>query len=140
VITGASESLMATVNEQLAVLPEVSVAVQFTVLVPLANVEPEAGVQTRLSTEQLSLAVAAYVTLVFVQWPASAFATMLDGQAIDGAAESRTVTVNEQLRVLPELSVAVQVTVLVPLANVEPDDGTQLTDDPAQLSPNVGAS
>jgi hypothetical protein len=44
------------VNEQLAVLPDESVAVQVTVLVPLANVPPEAGEQTTVAAPQLSLA------------------------------------------------------------------------------------
>ena len=57
-IDGASASAIVTVNEQLAVLPEESVAVQETVLVPLVNVDPEAGAQTTLATPQLSVAVA----------------------------------------------------------------------------------
>ena len=59
VMTGFSVSAIVTVKEQFALLPELSVAVQLTVLVPLANVEPDAGVQTVLAIAQLSLAVAA---------------------------------------------------------------------------------
>jgi len=57
-------SLTVTVNEQLAGLPDESLTVQFTVVVPFANVEPDAGVQTGVPTpEQLSVAVAfGYVT------------------------------------------------------------------------------
>ena len=53
-----------TVNEQLAGLPDASVTVQLTDVVPFANVDPEAGVQTGVPTPgQLSVAVAlAYVT------------------------------------------------------------------------------
>jgi hypothetical protein len=51
--------LTVTVNEQLAELPDASLTVQFTVVVPFANVEPDAGVQTGVPTPgQLSVAVA----------------------------------------------------------------------------------
>jgi hypothetical protein len=56
VIAGGCVSLTVTVNEQLAVLPLVSVAVQFTVVVPFGNVEPLAGLQTATTPGQLSLA------------------------------------------------------------------------------------
>jgi len=47
---------------------------------------------------------------------------------------SSTVTVKEQLAVLPEPSVAVAVTVVVPFGNVEPDGGLATTVTPGQLS------
>jgi len=51
---------------------------------------------------------------------------ILAGQLITGAWLSITVTVNEQLA-LPLLFVAVQLTVVVPTANVLPDGGVQVT-------------
>ena len=63
---------------------------------------------------------------------------MFAGQVIEGGCVSLTVTVNEQEAVLPELSVAVQVTVLVPSGKVEPEAGTQLTVAPGQLSVAAG--
>jgi len=42
---------------QVAVFPDVSVAVQVTVVVPFAKVEPEAGEQLVVTPGQLSLAV-----------------------------------------------------------------------------------
>lgn len=63
---------------------------------------------------------------------------MFAGQVIEGGCVSLTVTVNEQEAVLPELSVAVQVTVLVPSGKVEPEAGTQLTVAPEQLSVAAG--
>ena len=52
-------SLTVTVNEQLAVLPDASLTVQVTVVVPFENVEPDAGIQVGVPTpEQLSVAVA----------------------------------------------------------------------------------
>ena len=51
-----------TVKLQEAVLPLLSVAVQFTVIVPFANVEPLAGTQAVVTPGQLSVAVGAKVT------------------------------------------------------------------------------
>jgi hypothetical protein len=59
VAVGGSVSLTVTVNEQVAVLPLASVAVQSTVVVPFGNVAPLAGTQARLAPGQLSLALAA---------------------------------------------------------------------------------
>ena len=47
-----------TVKLHGAVLPEVSLAVQFTVVVPTAKVAPEAGLQAMVEPGQLSEAVA----------------------------------------------------------------------------------
>ena len=46
-----------TVNEQLALFPDGSLATQVTVVVPLGNVEPDAGAQTGAPVGQLSLTV-----------------------------------------------------------------------------------
>ena|SRR5262249_41962770 len=51
----------------------------------------------------------------------------------------KTLTLKLQLAVLPEVSVAVHVTVVVPAGNVEPDGGTQAVVTPGQLSEAVGA-
>ena len=58
------------------------------------------------------------------------------GQVIEQAAT--VVTVNVQLPVSATASVAVQVTVVVPAANVDPDGGEQVTVAPVQLSFAVG--
>ena len=44
-------------NVQFVVFPEVSVAVQVTVLVPFGKDEPEGGLQLRVTPGQLSVAV-----------------------------------------------------------------------------------
>jgi len=49
-----------------------------------------------------------------------------------------TVTGNVHVAVFPAVSVAVQVTVVVPTGNIEPDGGTQATVTPGQLSFAVG--
>ena len=48
-----------------------------------------------------------------------------------------TVTLNVQFERLLTASVAVQVTVVVPMAKFEPDGGEQLAVAPGQLSPNT---
>ena len=62
---------------------------------------------------------------------------MFAGQAIDGTSVSWILTVNVQALVLPEASVAVQVTIVVPFPNVDPDAGAQATATPGQLSAAV---
>jgi hypothetical protein len=56
-MVGFSVSLTVTVKLQVAVLPDESVAVQVTVVVPLGKLEPEGGVQLVVTPGQLSLAV-----------------------------------------------------------------------------------
>jgi hypothetical protein len=119
-----------TVNAQALVLPDESLTEQFTMVVPLANVEPDGGLQTGVPTPaQLSVARTVNVTLVLLHVPLSAAATMFAGQVIDGACASDTVTVKLQLFVFPPSSVATQVTVLTPFAKVEPLGGTQTMPD-----------
>ncbi len=64
----------------------------------------------------------------------------LAGQIIDGGSASLTVTVKLQLETLPELSVAVQVTVVVPTGKIDPGCGLQTTVGlGSQLSKTTGA-
>jgi len=58
----------------------------------------------------------------------------------DGGVRSRTITAKLQPAVLPEASVAAQLTVLVPFAKVEPLGGVQTKPAPGQLSVSVGAN
>jgi len=63
---------------------------------------------------------------------------ILAGQVILGAWASLTVTVNEQeVDWLPLVSVALQVTVVVPFGKAVPGVGVQLAVAPGQLSPAV---
>ena len=57
-----------------------------------------------------------------------------------GFSASTTVTVKEQLAVLPAASVAVAVTVVVPTGNAVPEAGVLVTDTPGQLSEAEGAA
>ena len=120
-----------TLNEQLAVLPEASVVTEFTVVVPTGKNDPDAGVETTFA-EQLSFVL----TLKFILVPqanGSVFTIISAGQLICGASLSVTFTLNEQLEVLPDASVAIEETRVVPTGNIEPEGGidTKVT---AQLS------
>ena len=121
---------LVTVNEQVAVLPDASVAVQVTVVVPTGSGEPDGGTHTVVTPGQLSVAGGAgkLTTLLVVasQGPPGAgggvTTVMLVGQMIIGGSVSLTVTVNEQVGP----AVVVQVTVVVPLGKEEPAGGTQV--------------
>jgi predicted solute-binding protein len=72
----------------------------------------------------LSLTVGVNVTTALL---AHVLVVMLAGQVIVGLVVSvATITLNEALAVLPDASVAVQVTVLVPCAKAVPLAGVQL--------------
>jgi hypothetical protein len=119
VIVGFSVSLTVTLWVQVAVFPEASVTVQVTVVVPIVNTAGASLVITKSAPdEQLSVAVGVpKFTPVAVHTPASATTLTLAGQVIVGFSVSVTVTLWVQLWVLPAASVAVQVTVVVPIVN-----------------------
>lgn len=118
---------------QLAVFPDTSVAVQVTVVVPTGNGWPGVTttpfwfLQTTTTPEQLSVVVTVKFTgmLLVGGQDAAATKTMFCGHVIVGGCVSRTVTVNEQLAVLFELSLTLQVTVVVPTGKVDPEAGEQ---------------
>jgi len=107
-----------------------SVAVHVTVVVPMAKVEPEAGAQPIVAAElspASSIAVgSAYVTAAPLGLVA--LVVMLADPPVIARSVSSTVMVKLWLTVLgaSSPSVAVHVTVLVPMAKVEPDAGAQL--------------
>ena len=111
-----------TVKLQVAVLPDPSVAVQVTVVVPTGKQDPDGGLHNTVTPGQLSLAVVVKVATAHVAVDVGVFVVMLAGQVIVGGWVSLTVTVNVQLGP----AVAVQVTVVVPTGKNEPDAGEQL--------------
>lgn len=131
-------SLTVTVKLQVAVLLEASVAVQVTVVTPLWKVEPDAGEQDAVAPGQLSVGVGVAYVATAEQSPAAVLSVMFAGQVMLGFCVSFTRTVNVQVAVLLEASVAVQVTVVVPTWKVEPDAGEQEAVAPGQLSVGVG--
>jgi hypothetical protein len=136
---GAWWSVTVTVKVQALVRALVSVAVQVTVVTPLTKSVPLAGPQTKVTPGQLSVAVGANVTWA-VQAPRSVLTATFAGQVICGSSVSLTVTVKVQLAELLAASVALQVTVVVPLLNAVPLAGAHVTvTGPSQTSLAVGA-
>lgn len=122
-----------TLKEQLAAFPAASVAVQVTVLVPIGKLEPEGGTHTKVAPGQLSEATGAgYVT--GASGAGLHEAVTLPGQVIRGASPSTTITLKEQLAVLPAPSVAMQFTVFVPFWKKLPPAGLQTMPAVPQLS------
>src|SRR3990172_104589 len=87
-----------------------------------------------VQTPQLSEQVAMPIPTRASARPGSLQTVWSGGQVIAGACASTTVTVNEQLVVLPAASVAVQVTVVAPTGKVEPEGGLHCKVRPGQLS------
>src|SRR5262245_10749080 len=119
VIDGGWVSLMVTGKEHSALFPTASVAVQVTSVSPFGNSEPDGGTQLTVAPGQLSVAVAAKLTLTAPHWPGSVLLTMFAGQRTVGGCVSLIVTLKLQFVLLPEVSVAVQLTVVKPLAKVD---------------------
>src|SRR5262249_55067601 len=125
-----------TVNVHWLLLPLLSHAVFVTVVTPNGNEKPLGGTLTTLSTPQLSVAVTLNVTLL-EHPPDAALTVMFDGQVMTGGSLSSTVTVNVQVLLLPDASMAVLITMLVPTGNVAPLGGTVVKLARLQLSEAV---
>ena len=138
-ITGASSSVTVTVKVAAVEFPWMSVAVYATVVVPTGKVSPEAASPTIESIPQLSAAVGAVQFTTALQFPASLVWVMSVGMSeITGASSSVSVTVKLEVVVLPAMSVAVNVTVVMPTANVSPLEWV-LVNAAEQLSLAVGS-
>lgn len=114
-------------------------AVQLTIVLPSGKVEPDGGADTGVmepSTE--SAAEAVYETGAPPGPVASA--VMSAGKVSTGSVVSWTITSKVPKVVLPVASCEVQETVSVPIENVDPDGGVQLTGrGPSTRSVAVGA-
>src|ERR1043166_6008058 len=97
IVGGVVLGFTMTLKVQLVVLPEPSVAVQVTVLVPFGKIDPLGGLQLVVTPEQLSLAVGAKVTARPVQLAGSELVMILAGGVIVGRIKSFTVTVKVQM-------------------------------------------
>jgi hypothetical protein len=109
--------------------------VQVIGFTPSGQVGP-GGAQLEPTPGQLSAAIAVGVA-VPVQTPGSV-GTTRSGAVTDGGSSSFTVTVVDPEAMLPEVSVAVQVTVVTPNGKVDPEAGAQTTPCSPQLSPALG--
>ncbi len=140
VSAGGVISRTVTVNVPVAELPRVSEAEQVTVVVPSANVEPEAGEQVT-GRERSTRSVAVGVKPAAAPEELVASTVMLDGNVSAGGVISLTVTVNDAVPVLSDESVAEQVTVVVPSAKVKPEAGEHVAGiAPSTLSVAVAAN
>jgi len=124
-MTGGVKSCTVTVNDAEAVLPWLSVAVQVTLVAPTGNVDPEAGLQSGV-IEPSTRSVADSVNVTTAPGEPLACTVMAEGTVTLGALVSWTVAWKEPVAVLPWLSVAEQLTVVVVMVNVEPDAGAQM--------------
>ena len=74
-----------TVKLQLAELPDASVTLHVTVVVPFANVDPDGGTQAGVPTPgQLSLTGGAAKLTIALHWPVVVPVTILAGHVIAG--------------------------------------------------------
>ncbi len=124
---GGVVSRTVTMNVAFALFPRESVAVHDTVVVPTGNVLPDDGEQVgSMAPSTMSDADAENVT--GAPFGPVASVTMSPVTVTLGGVVSRTVTVNVLgALVLPESSVAVQLTVVVAIAKVLPDGGPHVT-------------
>src|SRR6185295_8984099 len=126
VIDGFVVSTTVTVNVRLELFACVSVAEQVTVVAPKWNVDPLTGVHaTALGPSKTSVADAVNVNGAPAGLVASTVAFV--GTVTIGPLVSDTVTTNVAVRWLARVSVAEQLTVVVPKWNVDPLAGVQLT-------------
>ncbi len=121
VMVGAVVSCTMTLAAQEFDAPRLSTTVSVTAFVPFAygpgGVRKRFVIEPSESVEPLSTSVADTSAW---QLP-FAFVVTLRHAATGGVLEWATVTVKEQVFVLPEVSVAVQVTVVVPSGTTDPD-------------------
>src|SRR5581483_1112253 len=117
-----------------------SVAVQVTVVVPTRNVEPEAWSHTTGGSGVSSSTAVGGVKATTAPAAPVAAVVMSDGTPASPRSVSLTVTVNEVDAVdgVSSASVAVHVTVVVPMANAEPDGWSHTTATGPSSSPAVG--
>lgn len=102
-----------------------SVAVQVTVVVPSAKVLPEEGEQLGVMLPSTRSVAEAENATAAPEGPVAS-TVVAPGTVMVGLVVSCTVTPKDALALLPEESVAVQVTVVAPSGKVLPEDGEQL--------------
>lgn len=121
-MTGGWLSVTVTVKVQRRVRPAASVAWNTTLLVPTGKAEPLGRPLTRTAVPlvgaQLSVNVGAAKVVVAVQAFDGVVRLIAAGHVNEGACVSLTITRNVQVFVKPAASVALHITVVMPLAKV----------------------
>ena len=100
---------------------------------------PDVGRQARLVTPTASVAVGMVYAIAAPEWEVASNDELAGMFEIAGAIVSWTVTLKVVVAVLLDESVAVQVTVVCVIGNVEPDAGAQTTGTGPKLLLAVGA-
>jgi hypothetical protein len=118
---------------QLSLFPLASVATLLTVVTPFGKVEPDAGVEVKVTPGQLSVAPTVKVTTA-EHFKGSVSIVMFAGHVMCGFSLSITVTAKKQLSALPEASVTTDFTVVIPFGNAEPEEGVETSVMLGQLS------
>ena len=124
---GAVVSWTVTVKLPFVVLLCKSVAEQLTVVIPRANIVPDAGAQITATDPSTTSDEIAENVAVAPRVPVASM-LMFAGRVRIGAVVSVTVTVKLPLAVLLRKSVAEQFTEVTPTRNVLPEAGEQVTE------------
>ncbi len=132
VTMGAVVSSTFTVKVAVPVLPAVSDDWHETLVVPIGNVAPDAGEQVEVNSAPPTRSVAVTSKLTTAPAALDASTTRFAGVVTTGSVVSTTFTLKVAVPVKPVSSVAEQLTVVEPSANVEPDSGAHAT---ARLTP-----
>ena len=126
---GTAATVTVTEEEATVLLPALSVAVNVTVVVPIGN-EPGALFATGTVPSTRSVAFAeprnAEIVGSLAGKEFGLLSVIAAGMFMRGAVVSTTVTTNDECPEFPWPSEALQVTVVLPSGNVEPDTGRHL--------------
>ena len=136
--SGVAWGVTVTVNVALDFKPALFVAEHVTVVVVIANVEPDAGAHVTASVpsaKSVAVGVANVTTAPLA--PVASF-EMSAGTPLIVGAVSVTVTLNVAVASFVLLATAVHVTVVVVIANVEPEAGAHLND--VMVVPDAGVA
>jgi hypothetical protein len=119
-------------------LPDASIAVQITIVLPAGKTLPDEGWQMLVAPGQLSLTTGANVTWA-EQAPGAVGTTSAVGHCSTGASPSITETWNWHCATLPDASCAAHVTIVTPRLKTLPLAGEHATVAPEQLSLTMAA-
>ena len=117
-----------TVNVALDFKPALFVAEHVTVVVVIANVEPDGGTHVTVSVPSAKSLAVGFVNVTTAPVELVASFVMFDGTPLIVGGVSVTVTLNVAVVSFVLLATAVQLTVVVVIAKVEPDAGVHLNE------------
>jgi hypothetical protein len=127
VIVGAV-SVTVTLNVAVDFRPALFVAEHVTVVVPIGNVDPDGGTHVTVSVPSAKSVAVGFVNVTAAPLELVAGVEMSAGTPVIVGAVSVTVTLNVAVASFVLLATAVQDTVVVVIANVEPEAGVHLND------------